>query len=76
MTRVLKALAAYVLVAGLVWLSLDPIRRVFVLPALFITATRGLILVLLPVTVAVAWRYPSLGDSSGEASGSDSGHPQ
>jgi uncharacterized membrane protein len=62
---VLKVLVAYVVVGGAVWLSLDPIRRLFVLPALFTVATRGLILAFLPVVLAVAWRYPELG--GGEA---------
>lgn len=51
----------YVLVGAGIWLAADPIRRIFVLPALFTTAARGLVLLFLPVALAVAWRYPRLG---------------
>ena len=49
-----------------IWLAVDPIRRVFVLPALFTTAVRGLLVVFLPVALSVAWRYPELGTGNGE----------
>jgi len=48
-----------------VWFAVDPLRRVFVLPALFTKATRVMLLAFLPVALAVAWRYPQLGKPEG-----------
>ena len=62
----LKALAAYVVVGGMVWLAVDPVRRVFVLPALFTKATRVMLIAFLPVALAVAWRYPQMGQGEVE----------
>ena len=62
----LKALAVYLVVAAGVWLTVDPVRRVFVLPALFTKATRVMLLAFLPVALAVAWRYPQLGKSEAD----------
>ena len=61
MKRILKALVAYVVVGAGIWLAVDPIRRVFLLPELFTTGTRVLVVVFLPLALATAWRYPQLG---------------
>ena len=61
MKRILKALVAYVVVGTGVWFAVDPIRRVFLLPELFTTATRILLIVFLPLALATAWRYPEVG---------------
>lgn len=61
MKRILKALVAYGVVGTGVWFAVDPIRRVFLLPELFTTATRILVLVFLPLALATAWRYPHVG---------------
>lgn len=61
MIRVLKVLAVYALVGSIVWFGAEPIRRTFLLPGLFTTATRWLLVAFLPFALAVAWRYPSLG---------------
>ncbi len=50
----------------LVWFAVDPVRRVFVLPALFTKATRVMLFAFLPVALAVAWRYPKLGQAEGD----------
>ena len=66
MSRVLKALAVYLVVGVGVWFAVDPVRRVFVLPALFSKATRVMLIAFLPVALAVAWRYPQLGQGEAE----------
>ena len=66
MIRLAKVLAVYLLVGAGVWYAVDPIRRLFVLPALFTTATRGLLLAFLPFALAAAWRYPSMGQRGGD----------
>lgn len=60
-TRILKALAAYGLVAMVLWLGAEPIRRTFLLPELFTSLTRALVILVLPVVVGAAWRYPDMG---------------
>lgn len=60
--RVITVLGAYAAGAGLLWLLLPRIRRLFLLPALFHDIARGALLVGALVAVAVAWRYPALGD--------------
>ena len=57
----LKAFVAYVFVAAGVWFAVDPIRSLFLLPALFTTGTRVMLVVFLPLALAVAWRYPNVG---------------
>lgn len=59
--RLLKALGAYGLVAAALWLVAEPLRRAFLLPDLFTLVTRGFVVLVLPVVVAVAWRYPDVG---------------
>ena len=41
MIRLAKVLAVYLLVGAGVWFAVDPIRRLFVLPALFTTVNFG-----------------------------------
>ena len=62
----MKALAVYLVVAVGVWFVVDPVRRIFVLPALFTKATRALLIAFLPLALAVAWRYPQLGQGGAE----------
>lgn len=61
MSRVLKALTVYLVVGAGVWFFVEPVRRVFVLPAMFTTATRGLLVAFLPLALITAWRYPHVG---------------
>lgn len=59
--RILKALAAYGIGATTLWLAAEPIRRTFLLPELFTAVTRGFLILLLPVVLGAAWRYPQMG---------------
>jgi len=59
--RILKAVAAYGLVAMTLWLAAEPIRRTFLLPELFTSVARGFVILALPVVVGAAWRYPDMG---------------
>ncbi len=59
--RLVKALAAYGLAAAALWLAAEPLRRAFLLPDLFTLVARGFVVLVLPVVIAVAWRYPEVG---------------
>ncbi len=50
-------LAVYLVVAGLLWMAVPAVARVFILPPLFRRAARGGLILGLPVALAVAWRY-------------------
>lgn len=67
--RVVKVLAAYVVLAGLLWVLLPVIRRTFLLPELFDTLTKGALAVGAALAALVAWRYPEMG--VGERTGGD-----
>jgi hypothetical protein len=60
--RIALALGAYLVLALLVWWLVVPVRQIFLLPPMFVTWTRGALLLAVPVVVAVAWRYPHLGE--------------
>lgn len=50
------------------WWAVGPIRRVFLLPDLFVPVARGLLFLGLVVVVAAAWRYPEMGEVSSRES--------
>jgi hypothetical protein len=62
--RVAKALGAYAVLALLIWWVVEPIRRVVLLPELFVVGTRVALVLVAPLVAAVAWRYPELGRPS------------
>ena len=59
--RVAITLAAYAVVAALLWWALPAVQRLLLLPSLFERIARGALLLGVPVVAALAWRYPSLG---------------
>ena len=59
--RLAKALGAYAAVVLLVWWVVEPIRRVILLPEMFVVGTRVALVLAAPLVAAVAWRYPELG---------------
>jgi hypothetical protein len=61
LVRVLKTLAVYAVVGGVLWIAVPSIQRTFLLPGLFRPVMAAMILVGIPVAGAVAWRYPRLG---------------
>jgi hypothetical protein len=63
--RVAKALGAYAVLALLIWWVVEPIRRVVLLPEMFVSGTRVALVLAVPLVAAVAWRYPDLGRPSG-----------
>ncbi len=65
--RVAVVLLAYAAVAWLVLRGADWLRGVLALPPLFRTLAIALIVSGVPVAILVAWRYPELGGSEGEA---------
>jgi hypothetical protein len=62
--RIAKALGAYALLALLLWWVVEPIRRVVLLPEMFVVGTRVALVLAAPLVAAVAWRYPELGRPS------------
>jgi hypothetical protein len=62
--RVAQALGAYAVLALLIWWVVEPIRRVVLLPELFVVGTRVALVLVAPLVAAVAWRYPELGRPS------------
>ncbi len=70
--RIAKALGAYAVLALLIWWVVEPIRRVVLLPEMFVVGTRVALALVAPLVAAVAWRYPDLGRPSGAGEQSDS----
>ena len=62
--RVAMALGAYAVLALLIWWVVEPIRRVVLLPEMFVVGTRVALVLVAPLVAAVAWRYPELGRPS------------
>jgi membrane protein implicated in regulation of membrane protease activity len=62
--RAALVLAGYVLVAWFVLGMARWLQRVLALPPLFGTLLTGVLFIGLPVALAVAWRYPRIGESS------------
>ena len=62
--RVAKALGVYAILALLIWWVVEPIRRVVLLPEMFVFGTRVALVLVAPLVAAVAWRYPELGRPS------------
>jgi hypothetical protein len=58
------ALGAYAVLALLIWWVVEPIRRVVLLPEMFVVGTRVALVLVAPLVAAVAWRYPELGRPS------------
>jgi hypothetical protein len=50
--------------ALLIWWVVEPIRRVVLLPELFVVGTRVALVLVAPLVAAVAWRYLELGRPS------------
>lgn len=61
LSRVLKVLAAYAVLAWLLWALLPAIRRTFLLPELFLGMANGALGVGAVLAGVVAWRYPRMG---------------
>jgi hypothetical protein len=66
--RILKALVAYGIAAMVLWGAVEPIRRTFLLPELFTSVARGFVILVLPVVLGAAWRYPEVGPDAAERS--------
>ncbi|HSG08580.1 MAG TPA: hypothetical protein VLA36_09485 [Longimicrobiales bacterium] len=64
--RVGKTLGVYALVAGLTWLAVPSIQRVFLLPRLFRPLVAAMLIFGVPMAAAIAWRYPRLGSDDSE----------
>jgi membrane protein implicated in regulation of membrane protease activity len=60
--RAALVLAGYVLVAWFVLGMARWLQRVLALPPLFGTLLTGVLFIGLPVALAVAWRYPRIGE--------------
>jgi hypothetical protein len=67
--RVALVLTGYVLVAWFVLGIARWLQGVLALPPLFGTLLTGVLIIGLPVALAVAWRYPQIGESSAAAEG-------
>jgi hypothetical protein len=65
LARVGIVLSAYALGAWLLLPMLDALQRVLFLPELFNRLARGALLLGVPVAIALAWRYPDVGDRGG-----------
>jgi membrane protein implicated in regulation of membrane protease activity len=61
--RAALVLAGYVLVAWFVLGMARWLQRALALPPLFGTLLTGVLFIGLPVALAVAWRYPQIGES-------------
>lgn len=61
--RVVWTLAVYGLVAAVLLWAVPSIQRLFLLPPLFARAVKLALVLAIPVVAALAWRYPSVGDS-------------
>ena len=61
MVRVGKTLGVYALVAGLIWVAVPSVQRLFLLPQLFRPLVAAMLIFGVPVAVGIAWRYPRLG---------------
>lgn len=62
--RVGIALAGYALGVLLILPLLQTVERVLFLPPLFERLAYGALVVGVPIAVALAWRYPDMGDGS------------
>jgi len=71
--RVVKVLLAYALGAAVAWSLIPPIRRTFLLPALFTDVAQGALVLGAFVAALVAWRYPGMGVGSGSDQGGGEG---
>lgn len=61
--RVGITLAVYGVAAALCWASIPGVRRMFLLPTLFVTVAKGGLILGGLIAVVVAWRYPRMGIS-------------
>ena len=59
--RVVRVLVVYAVFAAFFWVLIPPIRRTFLLPALFVQVAQGAVFVGALVAAVVAWRYPETG---------------
>lgn len=71
--RVVKVLLVYAVGAAVAWSLIPPIRRTFLLPALFTDVAQGALVLGALVAAVVAWRYPTMGVGSGSGQGGSEG---
>ena len=61
--RIAITLAVYGGVAALLWWGIPVFQRLLLLPPLFGRVARGALLLGIPFAIALAWRFPELGDA-------------
>ena len=63
--RIAKTLGVYIPLALLLWAAAPSVQRIFLLPQIFRPVLAVFLVTGLVVAVAVAWRYPHLGEGDG-----------
>lgn len=74
--RIIWVLLAYALGAWLVLQFGGAIRRLLLLPPLFETLLNGALVLGVPLAIAVAWRYPQLGEQPAPDPDSERAEPR